>query len=296
MNSNRFVLSSVILNIVLLAYIFVLRDDRSSLQPKNNNNENQELAIVDDNDRQRRRRRLSLPDPKTLMQKPNFGSTTPIPDELEEEVMKMSRAQMQQDQLLYNNFFRGKKNGVYLDVGANNAEFISNTFMFEKALSWTGICFEPNTEFHEEWAKNRSCHLIKKMVSGIDMKEHDDYITLPEVLDANAMTHIDFISLDVEGKEIEILEHFDFEKYDVSVWLIETFWLDDRIVDHIMLTNGYFKAAQLAIDAVYVKVGTLWFPPRELNDYWPDHQKWRCHPDTKALIKSKTASFCLHHT
>jgi len=292
MESNSIFYASVLLNILfLLGYLCVLRDnndDRSFSSPSLKNiNNNLKTAITTDSSNQLRR--LSVLDPKTVVSKVSSS----LPTESDEEVMKLSRAQMQQDQFLYMNYFRGVKNGVFLDVGANNAEFISNTFMFEKGLDWTGICFEPNTEYHADWATKRSCRMIKKMVAGFDMK-NPDYITLSEVLDDNGMTHIDFISLDVEGKEIEILEKFDFKKYDVSVWLIETFWLDDRHVDHIMLTNGYYKVSQLAIDAVYVKIEgqPLWQASKELGNYWPEHQKWRCHPDTQALIKSKTALTC----
>jgi len=296
MKSNGILFSSVLLNIFfLLGYLCVLRnnnDDRSfSSSTLKTNKKNSEIAITTESSNQLRR--LSLLDPKTLFRKVSSS----LPTHFDEEIMKLSHSQMQQDQFLYMNFFRGHKNGVYLDIGGNDPVHLSNTFMFEKGLDWTGICFEPDSKFQAGWAAERSCNLIQKMVAGIDMKD-PDYTTLQEVLDKNGVTHIDFISLDVEGEEIGILETFDFKKYDVSVWLIETFWLDDRHVDHIMLTNGYYKVAQLAIDAVYVKIEghQLWQTPKELTKYWPEHQKWRCKESQQKFIKKHTEMTCAQYT
>ena len=36
------------------------------------------------------------------------------------------------------------KNGYFVDIGAANGIFISNTYFLEKNLNWNGICVEPN--------------------------------------------------------------------------------------------------------------------------------------------------------
>lgn len=47
---------------------------------------------------------------------------------------------------------------------------------------------------------------------------------------------IDYISIDVEGLEYEILKNFDFEKYGVSFFNIEK---GDLRVKDLLLSNGY---------------------------------------------------------
>ena len=68
---------------------------------------------------------------------------------------------------------------------------------------------------------------------------------------------IDFISLDVEGSEVEFLKCFPFDKYDVKIWTIEINKGEEPI-DEIMLHYGYMKLQYLTffqyrLDAVYVK-------------------------------------------
>src|SRR5947207_13570279 len=52
-------------------------------------------------------------------------------------------SQVGQDRFLLENFFRGKRGGVFLDIGAYDGETLSNTLFFEKTMGWTGLCVEP---------------------------------------------------------------------------------------------------------------------------------------------------------
>ena len=51
-------------------------------------------------------------------------------------------SQLGQDTYVLNHFFKGKKNGIYCDVGGNNPIILNNTYAFEK-IGWTGVVFEP---------------------------------------------------------------------------------------------------------------------------------------------------------
>lgn len=53
------------------------------------------------------------------------------------------RSQVGQDRWLHDNVFKGQRHGVFVDVGAHGEEG-SNTWFFEKALGWTGLCIEAN--------------------------------------------------------------------------------------------------------------------------------------------------------
>ena len=52
-------------------------------------------------------------------------------------------SQVGQDRFLLENFFRGKRGGVFLDIGAYDGETLSNTLFFEESMGWTGLCVEP---------------------------------------------------------------------------------------------------------------------------------------------------------
>ncbi|KAB7494704.1 hypothetical protein Anas_07473 [Armadillidium nasatum] len=43
-------------------------------------------------------------------------------------------------------YFKNKKNGTFIEVGALDGEFLSNTLILEKELGWTGLLIEPNPE------------------------------------------------------------------------------------------------------------------------------------------------------
>ncbi len=56
-------------------------------------------------------------------------------------------SQAGQDQFLFEHFFRGKRNGVFVEVGAFDGEQFSNTLFFERVMGWKGLCVEPSAAF-----------------------------------------------------------------------------------------------------------------------------------------------------
>jgi FkbM family methyltransferase len=59
------------------------------------------------------------------------------------------------------------KNGYFIDIGAANGIFISNTYFLEKNLNWNGICVEPNKYLLQDLHTNRTC-IIDDSVIGSD--------------------------------------------------------------------------------------------------------------------------------
>lgn len=142
-----------------------------------------------------------------------------------------------------------KKNGYFIELGACDGLYFSNTLFFEKNLDWNGICIEPNDIYFEELKKNRKCNTSKELisdkeneivnfaicgsVSGIldenigPFTSVDEYTrkittTLDKVLEKfNAPEIIDYLSLDVEGQEYKILSTFPFDKYKFRCITVE---------------------------------------------------------------------------
>jgi FkbM family methyltransferase len=73
-------------------------------------------------------------------------------------------SQFNQDEII-NTLLENKQNGVFIDVGAYDGITFSNSYFFEKANNWTGICFEPNPIIFQKLAESRNCLLINGGVS-----------------------------------------------------------------------------------------------------------------------------------
>ena len=62
----------------------------------------------------------------------------------------MYYSQSGQDKYLNEVIFKGKKNGIFLDIGANDGITYSNSYFFEKELGWKGVCVEPIPSTYEK--------------------------------------------------------------------------------------------------------------------------------------------------
>eukprot|EP01084_Bolivina_argentea_P123049 218093_1 len=72
-------------------------------------------------------------------------------------------SQAYQEWYLYHNFFYGKTNGIYLDIGAHKPLHLSNSAFFDQCLGWNGICVEP-TQTSQLFKDIRSCNIAQKCV------------------------------------------------------------------------------------------------------------------------------------
>lgn len=174
-----------------------------------------------------------------------------------QRMLERSQSQILQDLwVLYKT--REKHGGFFVEFGACDGILLSNTLLLERDFGWSGILAEPNPVWHEELAENRKCMVSQKCVhwssggtvafeSTDDMPElsrltdivpddiHErngnrskrtqyevDTITLDDLLDQhNAPECIDYISIDTEGSEAEILEAFDFKRRSVRLFTVE---------------------------------------------------------------------------
>src|SRR6266849_2588341 len=75
----------------------------------------------------------------------------------------------------------GKRDGVFVDVGAYDGIALSNTYYFEKELGWSGICIEPNPLAFESLSQNRKCVSLNCGVGG--QEELLEFLKLPGDLD-----------------------------------------------------------------------------------------------------------------
>lgn len=84
-------------------------------------------------------------------------------------------SQFRQDEWLNNNYYKNKKNGVFLEIGADDGVDKSNTKFFEE-LWWTGICIEPSPDRFSKLITNRSC--ICENIAVFDKESEIDFLDI----------------------------------------------------------------------------------------------------------------------
>jgi FkbM family methyltransferase len=79
-------------------------------------------------------------------------------------------SQLGQDSFV-DEFFKGKHNGVFIDIGAHDGVSCSNTLFLEKERAWTGVCIEPGLEEFKKLKESRSAVCMDCAISN---KNGDD--------------------------------------------------------------------------------------------------------------------------
>lgn len=170
-----------------------------------------------------------------------------------------------------------KSNGYFVEIGAADGVYFSNTWALEGILNWGGVLVEANPKWWAALERNRSCVKIRKAAwssSGeiVNLKLDGLFSTIDqfnplrmslgrksrarmrslETVSLNDLLElysddriIDFLSIDTEGAEFEILRGVDFEKYSFGFVCVEHNYTDMRTQIFDLLTrNGYVRILQ----------------------------------------------------
>jgi len=89
---------------------------------------------------------------------------------------------------------------------------------------------------------------------------------------------VDLWSLDIEKHELEVLSSVDFESIEVSVLIVEDFWLQYGLLDSLLLngSTGFFKMTRMPIDSVFVHKNILSNSINNLKRHWYPHNLNEC--------------------
>ena len=207
------------------------------------------------------------------------------------ELINNSKSQIFQDLFVLNelNF---KKKGFFIEIGAANGIDLSNTYLLENKFDWDGIVVEPAKIWRDEIKKNRACTISYDCIyseSGlkveflettkpefstvnIDSKSKDihegyrqknnkkyelqtisfkDFSTKYEV-----PKKIDFLSIDTEGTELEILKSINFEDFDIKIITVEhNFTKKRESIFNYLIGFGYQRVLEnfSLVDDWYIK-------------------------------------------
>jgi FkbM family methyltransferase len=154
------------------------------------------------------------------------------------------------EQELVRNFFSGARSGFFVEVGANRPQQESQTWHLEQ-LGWTGVLIEPQPNLAAELWCMRSARVfavacsspenagrrmrlhVAGALSSLDRDrmapgaEPESVIEVPVrtlddiLIEARAPAPLDFLSIDVEGHELEVLRGFDLARWRPQLILLE---------------------------------------------------------------------------
>src|SRR4029453_2589788 len=166
------------------------------------------------------------------------------------------------------NFFRGKRGGVFVDVGAYDGEQFSNTLFYERTMGWTGLCIEPlpsafakltaarraacenvcvaDFEGDADFVEADDAGPLEKMFSGLPahfdprplrrLETTRNRVTrrvpvtkLSTLLAKHGFPHIYSSSIDTEGSDLAIISELDYSRFPISVLTVEDNWGNERI-------------------------------------------------------------------
>lgn len=189
------------------------------------------------------------------------------------------------EQQLVREFFDNARSGFFVEVGANRPQEQSQTWHLEQ-LGWSGVLVEPQPDLAEELSKVRrakvfavacsspqnagkrmSLHVAgahssldrNRMAPGthpqrvieVSVRPLDDILS-----EVNAPGGFEFLSIDVEGHELEVLSGFDLIR-----WRPRLILLEDHVADlnkHRFLKNaGYRLIRRFEYNG--------WYIPRDAN-------------------------------
>jgi FkbM family methyltransferase len=189
----------------------------------------------------------------------------------------------------------GRRGGRFAEIGAFDGVLHSNTFFLETDHGWGGVLVEPNPLLFARLKASRTAHCLERAVhreSGqkfsfvasqeigtlAEYAEADGYaqhrrdaisagglITVETIsfddmatLDAPAGTGFDYVSLDTEGSELDILRTIDLARHPVALFTIEHNFVEPRREQmHTLMREAGYRRLNVGFDDWFWHEGHL---------------------------------------
>jgi FkbM family methyltransferase len=178
-------------------------------------------------------------------------------------------------------FFKDQEAGYFVEVGANDPVRSSQTWHLEQR-GWSGVLIEPIPELCEKLREKRPRSQVvqaacgppehsgmadlfvspglarstlkkdmAKRAKGEDRVEKVKVVTLDEVLDSAKLPQLDFISIDVEGLQYDVLRGFALSVHQPRLLVVEDHLTD--LKTHCWLKkNGYRLVKRIVRNNWYI--------------------------------------------
>ncbi|CAE7203679.1 unnamed protein product [Symbiodinium sp. KB8] len=180
------------------------------------------------------------------------------------------KSESSQDQFLVEHLLRNRKGGFFVELGAADGKHFSNTYALEHGMNWlcaenrpASVCVracaagrEGVRDFIDDEEKPLQSGLSSYTATARSpaARKQMHCMTLPGILKKHgAPSFIDWLSLDVEGAEMEVLEALLSDgSFEIDVMTIEAFAHQAPAKFNFMRTHGYQLLNRLGTDDVYV--------------------------------------------
>jgi FkbM family methyltransferase len=175
---------------------------------------------------------------------------------------------------------RGVTRGFFVEAGAVDGVFESNTYFLERWRGWDGVLVEPVPEMYRRHRVNRrvrsvNCALVSSTsrettisitpahalsrIASTTSSDSAPVITVPartlgSILDEFGNPRVDLLSLDVEGFELQVLQGLDFKRHRIDTIVIECLTDTSREETHAFLSTDFaFREALTFRDFLYAR-------------------------------------------
>lgn len=206
-------------------------------------------------------------------------------------------SQFGQDLFVLKNIPKDDRQKVFADIGGNHPVRGNNTYLLE-LNGWRGIAIEPQEKLRTLWPNFRKTPCLNyvigpenKMVDFIEAGADQDGLSgvagfnkcnntdcrkitvqqkrLADILTENKIDQIDYLSVDVEGYEMKVLESVDFSKVNIKMISLENdlgfkhlpFFgqrlgqeLGNNKIRKFLKEKGYTYIARIVCDDFFIKI------------------------------------------
>jgi len=181
--------------------------------------------------------------------------------------------------LIVDRLFSNISKGIYIDIGCNHPIKYNNTYLLYKK-GWNGINIDLDKESINEFnSLRKKDYNIQELVGSVDGEEKEIYYyhersaintvskaladkretkpqkiikkktkSLNKIIESSPFNNkkINFMSIDIENYEYEVLKYFNFQKYEIDVIVTEYTDMDQlklethtQSLDYMLNTNLY---------------------------------------------------------
>ena len=187
-------------------------------------------------------------------------------------------------------YFNNKNNGILIDIGAADGKTNSNSRYLLEFLNWSGILIEPHPEYYkllfdlyngnnniklynigiynkevvlpfyrfgtvEEGQVSTFSESFKTRVEGHHDNKYSESIniecnTIANILKQNNLFDIDFMTLDCEGLDMEVLDSNEWDTFRPKLICIEHS-MDKTTLSNFMSSKNYIKIHETIGNSFY---------------------------------------------